>query len=277
MQAYLELKISWELFKKVPAALNPAEQAKLHKISVHQARIEALVLGAPEAAGVMVPWPAVEARLKEIQSRYPDRDEFLADMRAHHLSESSLVDAINRDLRLETVLERVSATAGMVSEVEAEIYFRLHPAAFQRPEMRRIQHILMTFDSPGEKARVQATLNALIPALTDHESFAALALKHSQCPSALEGGVIGLVKPGQLYPELETVAFALQAGQVSAPTESPMGWHLLRCDAIEPGETLTFAAVRERIIERLGEARRQAAQKAWIQALLQAAGNRQAA
>lgn len=277
MQAYLELKISWELFKKVPTALNPAEQDKLNKISVHQARIEALVLGAPEAAGVMVPLPTVETRLKEIQSRYPNRDDFLADMRAHHLSEAELMDAIHRDLRLEAVLERVSAAAGHVSEVDAEIYFRLHPAAFQRPEMRRIQHILMTFNSPEEKARVEATLRALVPALSDSESFAALALKHSQCPTALEGGVIGLVKPGQLYPELEPVAFALQVGQVSAPTESPMGLHLLRCAAILPGETLAFAAVRERIIERLGDARRHAAQKAWIQSLQQAADKRQAA
>ncbi|MDR1935871.1 MAG: peptidylprolyl isomerase, partial [Candidatus Accumulibacter sp.] len=102
------------------------------------------------------------------------------------------------------------------------------------------------------------------------EDFAAAASKHSQCPTALEGGIIGTVKPGQLFPELDAPAFALAESELSLPLESPIGLHLLFCDAILPGTTLSFADARERIVTRLTEQRGQSRQQNWIKALLRA-------
>lgn len=50
----------------------------------------------------------------------------------------------------------------------------------------------------------------------------------------MEGGLLGNVTPGKLYPELEPVAFALTAGQISPVVESEIGFHILRCDEIHP-------------------------------------------
>jgi peptidylprolyl isomerase/peptidyl-prolyl cis-trans isomerase C len=218
--------------------------------------------------GVVVPPASLAARLDEIRKRYGSREEFLADLQENGLDEAELEAAIARELRLEAVLEKVSARAAEVSDMEAEIYYRLHPNAFVRPEMRRLQHILITFDDPAGRDRAEALLRSLIPSVQDAPGFAAAALKHSQCPTALEQGLIGTVKPGQLYPELEPVAFALAAGEVSPPTESPVGLHLLRCDAIHPGATLSFHEARHRIIDHLTEQRRQICQRSWIKSLL---------
>ena len=68
-----------------------------------------------------------------------------------------------------------------------------------------------------------------------------MALKYSECPTALNGGLLGTVHRGKLYPELEPVAFALQPGELSAVATSPMGVHLLRCDNIEPARELSLA------------------------------------
>ena len=99
------------------------------------------------------------------------------------------------------------------------------------------------------------------------QKFAEAALRHSQCPTALEGGKLGTVKRQQLYAELEPAAFALAAGEISAVLESPIGLHIIRCDEILPSGMLPFAEVRQRIIERLTDKRRSEAQKAWIKAL----------
>lgn len=267
MQAYLQLKLSQELFKKTPRALDATQTTRLGEVVSHQAKIEAAVLASPEAMGVVVPEATLETRLTEIRGRYPSREEFIADMEGNGLKESELIEAVARDLRIEAVLERVSARAAVVSDVDAEIYFRLHPAAFNRPEMRKMRHILITFEGPAARTKAENQLKALLP-MNSEAGFAAAALKHSQCPTALEGGVLGTVKAGQLYPELDPVAFALAEGEVSAPVESPMGLHLLRCDAILPGETLSFSAARARIIEHLTEQRRQICQRGWIKALL---------
>jgi len=59
--------------------------------------------------------------------------------------------------------------------------------------------------------------------------FADLALKHSECPTALQGGVLGIVPRGKLYPELDAVLFSLKVGAVSDIVESEIGFHLLLC------------------------------------------------
>ncbi len=264
MQAYLELKLSWELFHKAPDTLSGEERTRLDKVARRQRDIEHCILTSPEAADVVIPASTLEARLGEIRQRYADTSELSADLARLQVTESVLADAVARDLRVEAVLERVAAQAEPVSEVDAEIYFRLHPQAFERPEMRHLRHILLTFETPEQKAKAQATLEQLRPTLATAEDFAAAALRHSQCPTAMQGGQLGLIKPGQLYAELEPVAFALAAQAVSAVAESPMGLHLLRCDKIVPAIRANFAEARARIIEHLTDKRRAAAQKAWL-------------
>ena len=166
-----------------------------------------------------------------------------------------------------SVLEKIASATAPVSAVDAEIYYRLHPEAFDRPEARRLRHILITFNNADEKARAGAQLDALRSTLRNARKFGEAALRHSQCPTAMEGGELGVVKRNQLYAELEPAAFSLREGEISAVLESPIGLHLVRCDEILPSGLLPFAEVRAKIIERLSDKRRREAQRAWIKAL----------
>ena len=165
------------------------------------------------------------------------------------------------------MLEKIASATAPVSAIDAEIYYRLHPEAFDRPEARRLRHILITFDNAQEKARATAQLESLRSTLKNAEKFATAAARHSQCPTAMEGGQLGVVKRAQLYAELEPAAFALFEGDISAVLGSPIGLHIVRCDEILPSGMLPFAEVRERIIERLTDKRRREAQREWIKGL----------
>ncbi|MDR1887802.1 MAG: nitrogen fixation protein NifM [Zoogloeaceae bacterium] len=267
-QPYLQLKLALELFKKPPRSLSKTETTRLAEVVRHQRKIEAAILASPEAMHVVVSEATLAARLSEVRKRYPTRNEFLDDMRQHGLSEQVLETALTRDLRIEAVLERVAAQIPDVSEVDAEIYYRLHPQSFTRPETRRIRHILITFDTPTQKQDAHTLLASLRAAIKTPEDFAAAALKHSQCPTALEGGVIGAVKPRQLFPELDAPAFALAEGELSAPLETPVGLHLLMCETIYPESTLSFDEAKARVIDHLTEQRRQGEQQRWIKGVL---------
>jgi peptidylprolyl isomerase/peptidyl-prolyl cis-trans isomerase C len=269
-QAYLQLKLSLALFKKPPHSLTGTETARLDEVAERQARIETAILASPEALDVIVPQATLNTRLEEIRQRYANRKEFLDDMRRNGLDEQELEAAAARDLRIEAVLERVAAQAPEVCAADAEIYYRQHPQAFTRPETRRVRHILVTFDNETQRQAAFTLLQNLRARIETAEDFAAAAGKHSQCPTALEGGIIGTVKPGQLFPELDAAAFALLESELSLPLESPIGLHLLFCDAILPGTTLSFADARERVITRLTEQRGQSRQQNWIKALLRA-------
>ena len=261
---YLELKIAQELFKKSPDSLSEGELQQLGELAGKQARLESRILGSAEAASVVVPPATLATRLSEIRQRYTSDEEMRADLERIGLNSDKLARAVEHDLRIEAVLDKVAAGAPRVTEVDAEIYYRLHPEAFDRPEARRLRHILITFANPQEKAAAETTLSGLRSSCGDLEKFTQAALRHSQCPTAMEGGLLGTVKRKQLFVELEPVAFALKAGELSAVLESPMGLHLLRCDEIFPSGMLPFSAVCARVVEKLTDKRRREAQRVWI-------------
>ena len=265
--SYLELKLSWELFQKAPEMLSDPERGRLSEVANRQNSIEQRILASPQAANVIVPGTTLNTRLAEIRQRYASHDDYVHDLERSGLTEVSLGEAVERDLRVESVLEKIAADTPPVSAVDAEIYYRLHPEAFDRPEARRLRHILITFNNPKQKLKVLKQLDSLRSTLKNVEAFANAALRHSQCPTAVEGGKLGVVKREQLYAELEPAAFALIEGEISDVLESPIGLHLMRCDEILPSGLLPFEEAAPKIIERLSDKRYKDAQRAWILAL----------
>lgn len=267
MQAYVELKLSWSLFNKAPEALSPDERSRLARTARRQADLEERILRSSQAAAIIVPASTVDNRLVEIRQRYPSPEDYEQDLERIGLGESGVMEAIARDLRMEAVLEKVASGVPELTSTEAEIFYHLNPVSFERPEARRLRHILLTFDHPAGKQTARQTLENLRPRVWRVEDFGAAALRHSQCPTALQQGEMGLVKRGQLYPELEPGAFALGEGEISAVLESPIGLHIFRCDQIFPAGKMEFDQVRERIVEKLTDQRRRQAQREWIESL----------
>jgi nitrogen fixation protein NifM len=264
VNGYTELKLAWGLFEKAPEALDEAQRERVREVAGRQAQIERDVLSTREAANVVVTDKAMAAALADIRGRYASAEEFSADLERNGLDESSLQSALRRELRVESVLERIASKAPKVTAVDAELYYRTHPDAFDRPESRRLRHILVTFNSPAEREAAVALLEGIRADAPPPAAFGELALAHSHCPTAMQSGELGVVRRGQLFPELEPIAFALAEGELSAPIESPMGMHLIRCDEILPDGMVPFEDIAERIIERLTLRRRAQAQKDWL-------------
>jgi nitrogen fixation protein NifM len=264
INAYTELKLSWGLFEKAPESLDEAERERVREVAGRQARIERDVLSTREAASVMVTDKAMAKALADIRARYQSEADFRADLERLGLDESSLQGALRRELRVDAVLERIAAQAPKVTAVDAELYYRTHTDAFDRPEARRLRHILVTFDSDADREQAHALLEGIRAEAPDSATFGELALRHSHCPTAMQAGELGVVRRGQLFEALEPVAFALAEGALSAVTASPMGLHLIRCDEILPHGPIPFEEVSARIIERLVERRRALAQKDWL-------------
>ncbi|MRR51404.1 MAG: nitrogen fixation protein NifM [Rhodocyclaceae bacterium] len=269
MTSYTELKLSWELHQLPPEALKPEQRKELASTAQRQQDIESLILSSPEAAAVVVTATAIAQRLGEIRGRYESDGEFRADLALIGLDPSGLEVELARDLRIEGALERISSRVAKANAVDAEIYYRLNAARYAAPERRVLRHILLTFTGNEEKAAMLTLLEQVRGEAGDESAFAALALRHSQCPTAMNGGLLGTLSQGKLFPELDKIAFSLAAGEVSAPAESPIGWHLLRCDRILPAGAPTFEEVRERIIAALDSSRQKAAQRQWIKSLEQ--------
>ncbi|HTY98224.1 MAG TPA: nitrogen fixation protein NifM, partial [Rhodocyclaceae bacterium] len=266
--AYLTLKLARELFQVSPESLAPEQRQRVDEVAGRQREIERRILGSREAAGVVLPAEAADRALRDIRARYPSDDEYAADLAKAGLSEAQLRAAVERDQKVEAVLEQVAGRAVPVSDTDVEIFYLVHRERFRRPETRSLRHILLTVNDAvagSERASARRRLEEIrARLLKSPDGFADEALKASECPTAVNGGLLGTVKRGQLFPELEPAAFALGPGQLSAIVESPMGFHVLHCVAAEEACDLPLSAVRQKIRGHLQEGRRRAAQKAWI-------------
>ncbi|MBX3728428.1 MAG: peptidylprolyl isomerase [Candidatus Sumerlaeia bacterium] len=105
-----------------------------------------------------------------------------------------------------------------------------------RPSSVRASHILLPWEGAlrstiegrtKEEARVLA--EELLKKVRENPSdFADLAREHSGCPSAAEGGDLGVFGHGQMTPPFEAAAFALAPDQVSDIVETEFGYHIIR-------------------------------------------------
>ncbi len=266
---YLRLRTALSGFQRTPAELNDEEMQSVEQQARKAYAVEQKVLASPEARDVHVPAAVVEQALQSIAGRYADESEFLADLERNGLDAEALRSALERELRVEAVIERVLSDRGEVSEDEAAIFYWQHPDRFTRPEVRTVRHILITVNAeyaentPAEaRRRLQRVADAL---RAQPQQFENLARQHSECPSALEGGRLGRVKRGMLYPSLEETLFALECGAVSEIVESELGLHLLWCEAVEEGGSVPYEEVKEQIIERLGDRKRKLLLREWLQ------------
>lgn len=269
--AYLSLKLAHALFGKSHEALDAAERERVACVATRQSGIERRILATPNAARVILPPASVDVCLKDVRGRYADEAEFAADLVRAGLDAASLRAAIERDLLVEAVLEQVAGGAVPASDTDVEIFYIQHRARFRRPEMRTLRHILVTVND-ALPANARATARARIDAVRQRlaqepRRFAEQALKHSECPTAMNGGLLGKVPRGTLFAEIEAAAFALDAGELSAVVESPLGFHVVLCDSIQAEAQLPLADVRETICAHMTTMRRAAVQKAWIAGL----------
>jgi nitrogen fixation protein NifM len=269
--AYLALKAAQKLYGKAPAALQKDESKRVQNMAQKQHQLETRVLAAPEARDAMVPPSTLAAAMQEIRGRYPNEDDFANDLAQNGLDEAGFANALEREMKVEAILEKVGTRAESVSDTDVDLYYQYHPEQFRRPETRLVRHILITInDSIAENTRDAAfkRVSEIAARLAkEPQRFEEQALKHSECPTALDGGKLGDLPRGKMFPELDAALFELKAGGVSGVLESEIGFHVLRCDTITEAGVLGFAQAKQHIRQLLEQKRKRAFQQAWVKQL----------
>jgi nitrogen fixation protein NifM len=271
VEAYHRLKIALDSYGRAPAELLAEE----HRIVVARARrsnqIQSLIVGSPQADAVAPGDDQLRSALQQIRARYADEREFTEDLARNDLTVQGLATALQRDLTVEALLAQVASTASPVSDDEAEAYYRANPERFRVPETRSARHILITVNAafaenaPGiAETRVRALA---VAARLSPGRFAELASRHSECPTALKGGLLGNVCRGQLYPELDAALFRMQPGEVSTALRSELGFHLLKCEQVRTARNLLREEALPRIRAALHASRVAARQRVWLRKL----------
>ncbi len=258
-------------FDKNLSQLEPEEYEQVYRKASQSYELESLVLASPEAVGLVIPDKMLDQSMASIAGRYAGQDEFIQDLQSNGLNEEGLRHALFRELMFDAVMRRVVDTKDGVSEVDARLFYELHHEQFAQPELRITSHILITVnpDYPeNTRDAAWARMEQVVAKLAGRSNrFSQLAKQYSECPTAVDGGALGEVKQGQLYPELDSALFSMEEGEISSIIESEMGFHVLLCEKIKPGKRVPFTKAEPKIREILQERQRRSCQKAWLAAL----------
>lgn len=135
-------------------------------------------------------------------------------------------------------------------------YFESNRERFRTPEEIELRHILLAAapDDPAARASQRDRADTLVATLrAEPGRFGELAGRHSDCPSADQGGHLGVVGRGQTVPELEQVVLRLPPGLAERPVETRYGFHVLEVLGRAGGEPLAYEDVRAMIADYLRE------------------------
>lgn len=159
------------------------------------------------------------------------------------------------------------------TEAECRAYFHAHAGQFRVGDKVQVSHILFAMSAGVPLSRtLERAQSALDEVLAEPASFASVAQRMSDCPSAREGGSLGVLTRGSGVPELELVLFCGdRLGVVPRLVNTRYGFHVLRIERRIKGRMPPFERVADRIAAQLYEQARARALRHYVALLAGAA------
>ncbi|MEG3131101.1 nitrogen fixation protein NifM [Pantoea cypripedii] len=235
-----------------PESVPADQQAEFDRLWQRQRQLEYAVVR--ETGDDFIPETVIASvtmSLNTSLTQYPVSDDERASIIRHHA-------------RMEMQLARVAAQAPAPDDIQVLAWYQDHQEKFMRPEQRLSWHLLLTTENEG--AAIQHQIQQFHQQISaSRQAFSTLAQRYSHCPSALEGGRMGWISRGLLFPELDRVLFQMKPNGVSPPIETALGWHLLWCELIRPPVPMEREAALAQVRTLLYQQNQQRWQRQWLQ------------
>ena len=170
-------------------------------------------------------------------------------------TQDDLRKEIASQIQFNLLLEEESR-AEIVTEEEAKKYYDTRQDLFQTEILLTASHILKMARTEDELAIAEKKIIEIRKQLEEGKDFIELVKQESD--DAQNNGHLGTFGKGRMVPPFEKAAFALETGEISDPVKTQFGWHLILLHEKKEPEVTQFVDVKEKIIEYLGEKRKDA-------------------
>ncbi len=141
-----------------------------------------------------------------------------------------------------------------ISDDEIEEQYELNLDDYSELEQAKARQILFKVDENAapevaELAKAQAEL--VLMQAKEGKDFAELAKKHSQGPSAPDGGDLGWFTRDQMVPPFAKAAFKLEEGEISDLVRTRFGFHIIKAEGKKPAGPRPLEEVRDEISKKI--------------------------
>jgi peptidyl-prolyl cis-trans isomerase SurA len=214
---------------------SPSEEARcgifnsliMNKLMVAKAEIDSIVIADSEVDG------NTEQRMNMILQQSGNSPEQLEKIYGKSLEDIKLElrDQVREQL-LGREMQSTITKDLTITPAEVRKFFNKIPndsLPYYNSDVEISQIVRIAKVSEAQKEAVKNTLNELRRRILEGENFNELARQFSEDPSAqYNGGEMGYVGRGAMVPQYEGMAFKLKKNELSAPFESPFGFHVMQ-------------------------------------------------
>jgi len=124
-----------------------------------------------------------------------------------------------------------------IPDEDVEKFYTENPEQFIAPDSVRASHILL----PSEQQAID-----IIAEIKAGKSFEDAAKEYSVCPSKDNGGDLSYFSKGQMVPEFEEAAFALEIGELTeVPVKTQFGYHVIKLTDRKETQTIPYDAIKD--------------------------------
>ena len=256
--------------KESAATTNP-DPSKIQQEVLQRLIEQQLILQDGKRSKLSVSDTDVVSRLGELRSRFPSDDVYHQWLESSGFSEERLKQRLRDQLMVQQVIDAKVRSTIMVSPQEVSKELEAHPDLSKPGDRIRTSHLLVRVNEKRTEAEAKTLVDQIHRQLVEGAEFAALAQRYSEDPHREEGGAMGWVAQGELLPELDTVLFQLNAGQLSDPIHTRLGFHLLKVEERRSASSLSVSEANHTVYQRLYQQKFQERFNRWLAQLKQRA------
>ncbi len=252
----------------------PAGLAKRYRESILKQLIDKELLRQKiKGADVKVGDDALAKELEDYKKMFRTEENFQRYLKSSSITLEQIQANISHNLAVQQLLEKQGDLA--VTDAEVTEYYEKNQSRYEIKEQIRASHILFKVSKKDDKGADAAAKKKADSVFKDASKkgadFAALAKKHSEGPTASRGGDLSYFNRGRMVPEFEKVAFTMKVGDVSKPTKTQFGWHVIKVTDRKEGRKRPFAEVKESISKLLRNKKSRKAKAALLKQLKESA------
>jgi peptidyl-prolyl cis-trans isomerase SurA len=235
----VEERVGPDLARTPPGPVGEGQRNQIVKQALGQMIDEQLVAGEASALGIEVSDEEVNRLVEQLaKENRMDLTQFRQALQQQGLSLDTIKDSLRRQQLMMRLLQyKVKPRRVSDEEVQAA-YANMNHTVEYEVRARDIYIACPDGSPPARESAARAKADAALRRIREGESFAKVAHDVSDGPTAKEGGDLGYFRRGQMMPQLEQPAFALQPGEVSG---------LIRVNGEHGGFHLVFVEDRRQI------------------------------
>lgn len=157
-------------------------------------------------------------------------DQFADAVEADGMSLASVREEVRREMLMRQVQQRQIRQRVSISERDVERFLSQQPSQQGQSfiEETHARHLLVELTPTRNENQARARAEQARQRLQQGEDFASVAREISDDRgSAMNGGELGWVRPGQTVPAFEEAMTSLSPNQLSEPVRSQFGYHII--------------------------------------------------